>query len=105
MRIGVLALQGDFEAHGRILRSLGAEPVEVRVPEDLSDLDALIIPGGESTVMSLGIEREGLAEPIRELAKDGTPVLGTCAGWPRRGACRSSCSAPAESPRPRTRRS
>jgi 5'-phosphate synthase pdxT subunit len=76
----VLALQGDFEAHGRILRSLGAEPVEVRVPEDLSDLDALIIPGGESTVMSLGIEREGLAEPIRELAKDGTPVLGTCAG-------------------------
>jgi 5'-phosphate synthase pdxT subunit len=79
-RIGVLALQGDFEAHGRILRSLGAEPVEVRVPADLESLDALVIPGGESTVMSLGIEREGLAEPLRQLAQRGTPVLGTCAG-------------------------
>ena len=78
--MGILALQGDFEAHGRILRLLGAEPVEVRVPEGLADLDALVIPGGESTVMSLGIEREGLAEPLRELAKNGTPVLGTCAG-------------------------
>jgi 5'-phosphate synthase pdxT subunit len=76
----VLALQGDFEAHGGILRSLGAEPVEVRIPEDLTGLDALVIPGGESTVMSLGIEREGLAEPLRQLARSGTPVLGTCAG-------------------------
>jgi pyridoxal 5'-phosphate synthase pdxT subunit len=78
--IGVLALQGDFEAHARILRALGAEPHQVRTPGDLGDLDGLIIPGGESTVMALGIEREGLAEPLRELAARGTPVLGTCAG-------------------------
>ena len=78
--VGVLALQGDFEAHGKLVRSLGAEAREVRVPADLDGLDALIIPGGESTVMTLGIEREGLAEPLRELARRGTPVLGTCAG-------------------------
>jgi pyridoxal 5'-phosphate synthase pdxT subunit len=79
-RVGVLALQGDFEAHAKILSSLGAEPVEVRVPADLEGLSALVLPGGESTVMSLGIEREGLAEPLRELIGRGTPVLGTCAG-------------------------
>jgi pyridoxal 5'-phosphate synthase pdxT subunit len=78
--VGVLALQGGFEAHEKILRSLGAEPREVRIPEDLEGLDALIIPGGESTVMTLGIEREGMAEPLRALASQGTPVLGTCAG-------------------------
>jgi 5'-phosphate synthase pdxT subunit len=76
----VLALQGDFEAHARVLRELGADPREVRVATDLEELDALIIPGGESTVMSLGIEREGLAEPLRELAGSGKPILGTCAG-------------------------
>jgi len=79
-RVGILALQGDFEAHAKLLRSLGAQPREVRVPGDLDGLDALIIPGGESTVMGLGIEREGLAEPLRELARSGRPVLGTCAG-------------------------
>jgi 5'-phosphate synthase pdxT subunit len=78
--VGVLALQGDFEAHARILRRLDASAREVRVPSDLEGLDALIIPGGESTVMTLGIEREGLAAPLRELARSGTPVLGTCAG-------------------------
>ena len=78
--VGVLALQGDFEAHAKALRSLGAEPREVRVPADLEQLDALIIPGGESTVMTLGIEREGLAAPLRALVEAGTPVLGTCAG-------------------------
>jgi 5'-phosphate synthase pdxT subunit len=78
--VGVLALQGDFEAHARILKSLGAQAREVRVPRDLDGLDALIIPGGESTVMTLGIERERLAEPLRELARAGTPILGTCAG-------------------------
>jgi 5'-phosphate synthase pdxT subunit len=78
--VGVLALQGDFEAHGRVLRELGADVREVRVPADLDGLDALIIPGGESTTMTLGIEREGLAEPLRELVRSGTPVLGTCAG-------------------------
>jgi len=78
--VGVLALQGDFEAHARILTGLGATAREVRVPADLDGLDALILPGGESTVMTLGIEREGLAEPLRALAAGGTPVLGTCAG-------------------------
>jgi pyridoxal 5'-phosphate synthase pdxT subunit len=78
--VGVLALQGDFEAHAKMVRALGAQPREVRVPADLDGLDALIIPGGESTVMTLGIEREGLAEPLRDLVRKGTPVLGTCAG-------------------------
>ena len=78
--MGILALQGDFEAHAKILRSLGADPREVRVPADLKGLDALIIPGGESTVMTLGIEREGLAGPLLDLIQSGTPVLGTCAG-------------------------
>jgi 5'-phosphate synthase pdxT subunit len=78
--VGVLALQGDFEAHARVLRELGATPREVRVASDLEGLDALIVPGGESTVMTLGVEREGLAAPLRELVAAGTPVLGTCAG-------------------------
>ncbi len=78
--VGILALQGDFEAHAKIVASLGAQAREVRVPADLEGLDALIIPGGESTVMTLGIEREGLAEPLRTLVRAGTPVLGTCAG-------------------------
>jgi pyridoxal 5'-phosphate synthase pdxT subunit len=78
--VGVLALQGDFEAHARVLRELGAEPREVRVPDHLRGLDGLIIPGGESTVMTRGIDREGLAEPLREAVGAGLPVLGTCAG-------------------------
>ena len=82
--IGVLALQGDFAAHGRVLRGLGARVREVRVPGDLEDLEGLVIPGGESTTMTLGIEREGLAEPLRELIgvppTRGVPVLGSCAG-------------------------
>jgi pyridoxal 5'-phosphate synthase pdxT subunit len=82
--IGVLALQGDFEAHGAVLRRLGASVREVRVPVDLEGLDGLVIPGGESTTMTLGVEREGLAEPLRELARrggaGGIPVLGSCAG-------------------------
>ena len=78
--VGILALQGGFEAHAKIVRELGAHPREVRVPADLEGLDALIIPGGESTVMTLGMEREGLAEPLRNLIREGTPVLGTCAG-------------------------
>jgi 5'-phosphate synthase pdxT subunit len=78
--VGVLAIQGDFEAHDRALREVGAEPRIVRMPQDLEGLDGLVIPGGESTTMSLGIEREGLAEPLRELVRSGRPVLGTCAG-------------------------
>ena len=78
--IGVLALQGDFEAHGRMLSALGAEVREVRTPADLDGLEGLVIPGGESTTMTLGIEREGLAGPLRSLAAAGTPILGSCAG-------------------------
>jgi pyridoxal 5'-phosphate synthase pdxT subunit len=82
--IGVLALQGGFEAHERMLSGLGARTREVRVPADLAGLDGLVVPGGESTTMTLGIAREGLAEPLRELAASGTvggiPILGTCAG-------------------------
>lgn len=87
--IGILALQGGFEAHARLLRGLGARVREVRVAADLDGLDGLVIPGGESTTMTLGIAREGLAEPLRALAapaaddRDGAggiPVLGSCAG-------------------------
>jgi 5'-phosphate synthase pdxT subunit len=78
--VGVLALQGDFEAHARVLRALGADVREVRVPADLAGLDGLVMPGGESTTMTLGIEREGLAEPLREFHAAGHPIFGTCAG-------------------------
>jgi 5'-phosphate synthase pdxT subunit len=78
--IGVLALQGGFEAHGRMLERLGARVREVRVPADLEGVEGLVIPGGESTTMTLGVEREGLAEPLRALAAAGTPLLGSCAG-------------------------
>jgi 5'-phosphate synthase pdxT subunit len=91
--VGVLALQGGFEAHARMLRKLGStDPAgcprtrEVRVAGDLDGLDGLVVPGGESTTMTLGIAREGLAEPLRELAARGgadgrgVPILGSCAG-------------------------
>jgi 5'-phosphate synthase pdxT subunit len=78
--VGVLALQGDFEAHSKMLEALGATTRAVRTPKDLEGLDGLVMPGGESTTMTLGIEREGLAEPLRTLVQSGTPVLGTCAG-------------------------
>jgi pyridoxal 5'-phosphate synthase pdxT subunit len=78
--VGVLALQGDFEAHGKVLQRLGATVREVRVPADLDGLDGLVIPGGESTTMTLGVKREGLAEPLRAFAAQGLPVLGSCAG-------------------------
>jgi pyridoxal 5'-phosphate synthase pdxT subunit len=78
--IGVLALQGDFEAHAKVLAELGATPRPVRVPADLDGLDGLVIPGGESTTITLGIDREGLAEPLREFVRSGRPTLGTCAG-------------------------
>jgi pyridoxal 5'-phosphate synthase pdxT subunit len=78
--VGVLALQGGFEAHERVLRGLGAQVREIRTVADLAGLDGLVIPGGESTTMTLGIEREGLAEPLRALVREGVPVLGSCAG-------------------------
>jgi pyridoxal 5'-phosphate synthase pdxT subunit len=78
--IGVLALQGGFEAHAKALDELGARTRIVRVPADLDGLDGLVIPGGESTTMTLGIEREQLAEPLRDFVRSGRPTLGTCAG-------------------------
>jgi 5'-phosphate synthase pdxT subunit len=78
--IGVLALQGGFQAHERMLQGLGARTREVRVPGDLDGLDGLVVPGGESTTMTLGVEREGLGNPLRALAARGTPILGSCAG-------------------------
>jgi len=76
----VLAIQGDFEAHAWALRRLGAEPVEVRRPARLEGLDGLVIPGGESTTISMGLAAYGLEEPIREFASQGGAVFGTCAG-------------------------
>jgi 5'-phosphate synthase pdxT subunit len=78
--VGVLALQGGFAAHAKVLRGLGADVREVRTPAGLDGLDGLVMPGGESTTMTLGIEREGLAEPLRAFARAGRPVFGTCAG-------------------------
>jgi pyridoxal 5'-phosphate synthase pdxT subunit len=80
LRIGVLAAQGDFAAHARVLRSLGATPLEVRTPEQLAGLDGLVIPGGESTTISKAIERDGLDAALREYVEAARPVLGTCAG-------------------------
>jgi 5'-phosphate synthase pdxT subunit len=78
--LGVLALQGGFAAHERMLQGLGARTRQVRVPGDLDGIDGLVMPGGESTTMTLGIAREGLGEPLRELAARGVPILGSCAG-------------------------
>jgi len=80
LRIGVLASQGDFAAHARVLDSLGATSMEVRTPDDLRDLDGMVIPGGESTTITKAIERDGLAGAIRSHAERGRPILGTCAG-------------------------
>lgn len=80
LRVGVLALQGDFEAHCRMLDSLGAEASEVRTPDGLVGLDGLVIPGGESTTISMGMEREGLDEAIPSFHQGGGPILGSCAG-------------------------
>jgi 5'-phosphate synthase pdxT subunit len=77
MKIGVLAVQGNFREHAAMLRRLGAEVVEVRLPEQLAGLDGLVIPGGESTAITRLMRLYGLEEAIREF---GAPVLGTCAG-------------------------
>jgi 5'-phosphate synthase pdxT subunit len=80
LRIGVLAIQGGFEAHLAMLRELGAETSEVRLPADIQHLDGLVIPGGESTTIVKGIEAAGLEEAIRSHHAGGRPVFGTCAG-------------------------
>jgi 5'-phosphate synthase pdxT subunit len=79
-RVGVLALQGAVREHVEAIRDVGGEPVLVRLPSDLEGLDALVLPGGESTAMRRLIERYGLREPILAMAGRGAPMLGTCAG-------------------------
>lgn len=86
MKVGVLALQGAFAAHARALASLGAEAREVRTPEDLADVDALVVPGGESTTIAMQLDRAGLTEPLARRLADGLPALGTCAGMILLGA-------------------
>ncbi|HEU5143291.1 MAG TPA: pyridoxal 5'-phosphate synthase glutaminase subunit PdxT, partial [Solirubrobacterales bacterium] len=80
LSIGVLAVQGGFEAHERVLRELGAAVRQVRNPEEMADLDGLVIPGGESTTMVKGIEAAGLGPAIHSHHDRGGTVLGTCAG-------------------------
>jgi 5'-phosphate synthase pdxT subunit len=80
MKAGVLALQGDFREHVAVLDALGAAAIEVRTPEDLERVDALVIPGGESTTISRLARSAALVEPILERARAGMPMLGTCAG-------------------------
>ena len=79
-KVGVLALQGDFAEHARSLEAVGAEPAQVRLPHDMANIDALIIPGGESTTIARLIEVFGLAREIKGRVEDGMPTWGTCAG-------------------------
>jgi 5'-phosphate synthase pdxT subunit len=80
VKVGVLALQGASARHGAVLRHLGAEPIDVRRPEHLAAVDALVLPGGESTTMSMLLESSGLFPAIAERLADGMPAFGTCAG-------------------------
>lgn len=80
MKIGVLALQGDFAEHVRMLEAIGVEPVEVRLPAHLDGLSALCLPGGESTTIRKLIDRWGLRQPLLDFAATGAPLFGTCAG-------------------------
>jgi 5'-phosphate synthase pdxT subunit len=80
VKVGLLALQGAIGPHADALRSLGAAPIEVRTPAQLDDVDALVVPGGESTTMSKLLDTSGLAAPLRERLEHGMPAFGTCAG-------------------------
>ena len=80
MKVGILALQGDVREHKRILIKLNAEPIEVKLPQDLEDLDALIIPGGESTTIGMLMKKYKLDSKIKQKHKQGMPIYGTCAG-------------------------
>jgi 5'-phosphate synthase pdxT subunit len=80
VKIGILAVQGDFEAHAAMLARLGAETVEVRTPADLAGCDGLVLPGGESTTQLQFLQEEGLAAAIQEFAEQGGAIFGTCAG-------------------------
>src|SRR5690242_16666443 len=80
MKIGVLALQGDFAEHVTMLARLGVTAVEVRLPQQLDDLDGLIMPGGESTTFAKLAVRFGLMVPLQNFVRSGKPIWGTCAG-------------------------
>lgn len=80
MKVGILALQGDVREHKKVLIKLGADPVEVKLPRDLEDLDALIIPGGESTTIGMLMKKYKLDSKIKQKHKQGMPIYGTCAG-------------------------
>jgi 5'-phosphate synthase pdxT subunit len=80
VKVGVLALQGAIEPHRAVLDALGETTVEVRTPDDLAAVDAVILPGGESTTMSFLLDSSGLRAPLRERLRDGLPAFGTCAG-------------------------
>ena len=80
MKIGVLALQGDVREHKRVLAKLGAEPIEVKLPKDLDDVDALIMPGGESTTIGMLMRKYKLDAKIKQKHNEGMPIYGTCAG-------------------------
>jgi pyridoxal 5'-phosphate synthase pdxT subunit len=80
VKIGVLAIQGDFAAHARMLKRIGVEAVEVRRQAELEGVDGLIIPGGESTTMLKFLTGENLIEPLKQFASQGKPIFGTCAG-------------------------
>ncbi|MDQ6839220.1 MAG: pyridoxal 5'-phosphate synthase glutaminase subunit PdxT [Actinomycetota bacterium] len=80
MKVGILALQGDVGEHAAVLRDLGVEPIEVRHPVDLDPIDAVVLPGGESTALSLLMASVDLGSALAERLHDGLPALGTCAG-------------------------
>ena len=80
MKVGILALQGAVDSHARVLRELGVEPVPVRTPENLGGVDALVLPGGESTTMARLLALNDLFDPLAERLAGGLPALGTCAG-------------------------
>jgi 5'-phosphate synthase pdxT subunit len=80
LKVGVLALQGAVEPHAEALRDLGAAVAPVRTPDQLADVDALVVPGGESTTMSKLLDTSGLAGPLEERLRSGMPAFGTCAG-------------------------
>ena len=80
MKVGVLALQGAFARHAQVLVALSAAPVEVRCPADLADVDAMVLPGGESTTMSMLLDSSGLRQPVADRLANGMPAFGTCAG-------------------------
>ncbi len=79
-RVGILAIQGDVEAHARRLQAVGADPFPVLHEKELDGIDALVLPGGESTTIAKGLARLRLYAPLREFAHSGKPLLGTCAG-------------------------